>query len=184
MPQTLQFYQPTTSAETISAGCGVPADIAQFSVDEHGSKLRVSVSHSRDERRFLEPGARPPYLSYQLLLTGATRVRISEPRFVLRSADGHMVGRYTFKSFDLYPDSSSADTGVRLTPASSELVGRSELKGNQFDQYIVSMALPASIPEQFEISYPDMVVNGSPVRGPVVKYESSEGLFIRRRCLF
>ena len=182
MPQTLRFYEPISSGEAIRAGCGVPADIAQFSLDEHGSQLRVSVSHPRDERRFQEPVARPPYLSYQFLVAAGSRIRIAEPKFVLRSTEGQKIGEYSFKSFSLYHDSSSGGI-VRLTPASQELVGHPELKDQRFDQYIVSMGLP-SAPDQFEISYPDMVINGVPTPGPVVKYVSSEGLFLRRRCFF
>ena len=183
MPQRLQFYQPIGSAENIAAGCGVPADIAKFSLDERGSELRVSVSHPQDDRRFLEPEPKTPRLSYQFLLAAGTRVRITEPKFVLRSADGNKIGEYSFKSFSLYHDLLSGNVTVRLTSPSEELVGNPEAKDIKWDQYIVSMGLPPT-PDRFEIAYPAMVINGVPTPGPVVRYAAADGLFLRRRCFF
>jgi len=184
MPQTLRFYQPIGAGESIRQGCGVPADVMQFALDEHGSQLRVSVSHPEDERRFLEPGARKPGLSYQFLVAPRSRIRISEAKFVLLSPDGDKIAEYQFKSLSGYHNLPSGTGTYRLTPASEELVAKSDSATEKWaDQYIVSMTL-SSAPERFQIHYPDMVINGQYRIGPTVEYVTSEGLFLRRRCFF
>ncbi len=160
MPQTLRFYQPIGAGESIRQGCGVPADVMQFALDEHGSQLRVSLVAPR------------------------SRIRISEAKFVLLSPDGDKIAEYQFKSLSGYHNLPSGTGTYRLTPASEELVAKSDSATEKWaDQYIVSMTL-SSAPERFQIHYPDMVINGQYRIGPTVEYVTSEGLFLRRRCFF
>jgi hypothetical protein len=171
--ETVRWYQPEGSGTLDSRSCGGPQDIFRLALDQQGSYMQAGVLVPKG--RIADKWLDTPMLTYGIQVAPKTKIRVTEPVFIVRSEPGREIGRH--------PLARLSGPNFRSKPITEELDAPADRldRGDSF--YTASISVK-SLPERFEVRYPTLMVNGQRVEGPGVRYALTERGFLLRRCLF
>ncbi len=200
MPMTFSWYQPSGSGVATQSGCGMPADVMQFDLDEKGSRLEVRIKHPRGrDTDFVSPRNERARLSYYIYLAPGSRVKIVDPTFVFLGNSGNKLYEYKPKLIhgthvkpEILKDGSMeylASQEDSIQSISEELISSSndpipkDTDVTYRDYYYLFLNI-GFLPQEFQANYPPLMINGNRTVSFPVKYIEREGtFFVCRRLL-